>query len=227
MYQNLPQVKTNDPFRPRISLGMIEASSLRWRQTEDNMKRFALVVAALYLLTLVVLTAPVIKLAFGVPLAEAAKSYLQWHFWLWGLAMVVGQLALLSVPVRVANRRPVARRSLLPPILTTGLLAGGLVMGAFFSIHEFIFRGAGTESWVGWATLTLVCLGYALLLRSRRVLSLSRTLEALASGIRLNLRNSLTKIQNPKSYEDTQPRQPGQCRRSLDRLHPLGQPFLH
>jgi hypothetical protein len=163
MYQNFSEVETNDPFRPQISLCMIEASSLRWWQPEDgHMKRFALVVAALYLLTLVVLTAPVIKLAFGVPLAEAAKSYLQWPFWLWGLAMVAGQLTLLSVPVRVANRRPVTRRSLLLPILTTGLLVGGLMMGAIFSIYEFIFRGAGMDRWVGWATLALACISWGL-----------------------------------------------------------------
>lgn len=126
------------------------------------MKRFALVVAALYLLSLIVLTAPVIKLAFGMPLAEAAKSYLQWPFWLWGLAMVAGQLILLSVPVRVSNRRPVARRSLLLPILTTGLLVGGLVMGATVSIHEFIHPSAGLSTWMGWATLALACVSWGL-----------------------------------------------------------------
>jgi hypothetical protein len=125
-------------------------------------KRFALVVATLYLLSLVALTAPVIKLAFGIQLAEAAKPYLLWQYWLWGLTMLLGQLALLSVPVRVASRRPVTRRSLLLPILTTGLLAGGLVMGAIFSIYEFIFRSAGMDSWIGWATLALACLSWGL-----------------------------------------------------------------
>src|SRR5437868_13042135 len=35
-----------------------------------------------------------------------------WQYWVWVAVMVLGQAALLSVPVAVASRRPMARRPL-------------------------------------------------------------------------------------------------------------------
>src|SRR5450759_4587089 len=99
------------------------------------MKRWALVVVALYLLILIVLTVPVTLLAFA-PQASAkgiAEVYLYFPYWLWVGVMVVGQAALLFVPVRIASRRPVARRSLLLPIVTAGLMIGALAVGAMYS----------------------------------------------------------------------------------------------
>jgi hypothetical protein len=61
--------------------------------------------------------------------------------------MVLGQAALLVVPVRVASRRPVTRRSLLWPILAAGLMMGGLAVGALYSMFEFLYRGKG-PSWI-------------------------------------------------------------------------------
>ena len=74
------------------------------------MKRWALVVVALYALILGVLTVPVGLMAFA-PKASAkdiADAYRCWPYWLWMGVMVLGQAALLVVPVRVTNRRPVA-----------------------------------------------------------------------------------------------------------------------
>src|ERR1039458_2868431 len=93
------------------------------------MKRWALVVAALYLLILVILTVPVTLLAFApdANVKDIAEAYTQFPYWLWVGVMVLGQAALLVVPVRVASRRPVTRRSLLLPIVTAGLMMGGQI----------------------------------------------------------------------------------------------------
>ena len=117
------------------------------------MKRWALVVAALYLLILVLLTVPVTLLAFA-PKASAkdiAEAYVRFPYWLWVGVMVLGQAALLVVPVRVASRRPVTRRSLLLPIVTAGLMMGGLAVGALYSLYEFAMWDKALEGWFLWS----------------------------------------------------------------------------
>jgi hypothetical protein len=106
------------------------------------MKRWALIVAALYLLILAVLTVPALLLAF-VPEAapkEAAQVYLHWQYWLWLAVMAVSQCALLAVPVRLAGGRPVTRGPVWRTVLAGGLMAGGLAAGAFLSLYELVFR---------------------------------------------------------------------------------------
>ena len=131
------------------------------------MKRWAWVVVLLYGLILVVLTVPVATLAFlpRVNLGEVLKSYAAWQYWLWVGVMVLSQAALLAVPVRVANRRPVTRRSLLLPVATAGLLMGGLAVGAIYSLSEFVLRdkigdwtwwsglGLGVATWLVWTVI--------------------------------------------------------------------------
>jgi hypothetical protein len=117
------------------------------------MKRWALVVVALYLLMLLVLTVPVALLAFA-PQANAkdiVEAYCYFPYWLWVGVMVLAQAALLVVPVRIANRRPIARRSLLWPVVTAGLMMGGLVTGAMFSLYEFAMRDQASNGWIWWA----------------------------------------------------------------------------
>src|ERR1035441_10584997 len=106
------------------------------------MKRWALVVVVLYLLILVVLTVPVTLLAFAPKnnAKEVAEVYLDFPYWLWVGVMVLGQAALLVVPVRIPSRRRVTRRSLLLPIATAGLMMGGLAVGAMFSLYESALR---------------------------------------------------------------------------------------
>jgi hypothetical protein len=111
------------------------------------MKRWAFLVAALYLLILAALAAPVVLLAFGSTLTsdtsgspplEALKLYAEPGTWAFFVVMAGCQLALLSVPVRVASRRPVTRGALWPTVLVAGLMMGILVMAAFAAIDEFI-----------------------------------------------------------------------------------------
>ena len=129
------------------------------------MKSWALVVAGLYLLALVVLTVPVI-LAALVPghepmfkPAEVVQTYTAWQYWLWVGVMVLCQAALLATPVALANRRPVTHRSLWLPVATTGLMMGALIFGALLSLNElvlaqdgFLFRD-GARGWVPWGPL--------------------------------------------------------------------------
>jgi hypothetical protein len=117
------------------------------------MKRWAWVVVALYLLILVVLTVPVALLAFA-PKANAkdvAEAYLYFPYWLWLGVMALGQAALLVVPVRVASRRPVARRSLLWPVVSAGLMMGGLAVGTMYSLYELAVGDKALEGWFWWA----------------------------------------------------------------------------
>lgn len=108
------------------------------------MKRWAFLVAALYLLILAALTVPVLLLAFGSelstesPLLQALSIYAEAPYWIWLVVMAGCQLALLSVPVRVASRRPITRSALWPTILVAGLMMGILVTAAFFAFDEFI-----------------------------------------------------------------------------------------
>ena len=106
------------------------------------MKRWALIVAGLYVALLLALTVPAILLAFApkVGVGEALKAIVAWPYWLWLLIMLVSQLALLAVPVRVASLRPVTQGPIWRTVLAGGLMAGGLAGGAFLSIYEFLVR---------------------------------------------------------------------------------------
>jgi len=117
------------------------------------MKRWALLVAGLYGLTLVALTVPFTLAAFAplAQLSDVAKAYHFWPYWLWLAVMVLSQAALLLVPVDASLERPATRRSLLLPVITGGLMMGALVTGAIYSCWEFIFRDKGPGAWVWWA----------------------------------------------------------------------------
>ncbi|HUB66591.1 MAG TPA: hypothetical protein VL981_03810 [Candidatus Methylacidiphilales bacterium] len=125
------------------------------------MKHWALIVAALYFAILVILTFPVILLAFmpGVKLRQAAEAYSWWPYWLWLAVMVISQFTLLTVPVRVASRRPVTRGSVWRTVLATSLMAGGLAIGALLSLGEFVYADQFFNyAWQEWSILILALL---------------------------------------------------------------------
>ena len=160
------------------------------------MKRWAFVVVGLYLLMLAVLTVPVTLLAFA-PQANAkdiAGAYLQFFYWFWLGVMGLAQAALLVVPVRVANRRPVTRRSLLWPVVTAGLMMGGLAMGAMYSIGEFAARDQ-VPNWFWWAVIVscavLWCVWVVLFYRSSREANPS---DVISRQCRLLLRGSILEL---------------------------------
>ena len=110
------------------------------------MRRWTLVVVGLYLAALLALTWPVLFAAFGGVQfgrerfsAQGAAQVFGWPpYWIWLGIMVLGQFALLAVPVQVAARRPTARRPLILTVLASGLMIGGLVVGFLFSLIEFV-----------------------------------------------------------------------------------------
>lgn len=123
------------------------------------MKKWALLVAILYGLILTVIAWPIIASAF-IPLevkgdiititkSEVLKSFssidfkgfLSWQFLAALTIMVVGQLALLVVPVDIAEKRPVAKRRLVFPIVASGLMMALLITGLVVSTSEFLVRG--------------------------------------------------------------------------------------
>jgi len=119
------------------------------------MKNWAVLVAGMYLLILVVLTVPVTLLAFApqVNLKDVVPAYAHWPYWLALGLMVLSEAALLVVPVQVASRRPVARRSLLWPVVTAGLMMGGLAVGAMYSLYEIAVRDKAFDGWFWWAAI--------------------------------------------------------------------------
>jgi hypothetical protein len=131
------------------------------------MKRWVLVVAALYFLVFVALTVPTTLLAFGPKLSshEAFKVYRTWGYWILPAVMAISQVAFLTIPVRVASRRPVTRRALWPSLLAGGLMMAALAFGAGLSLIEFIFRDH-TKDWMSWSALAVAGLtwcGWAIL----------------------------------------------------------------
>jgi len=68
--------------------------------------------------------------------------------------MGLSQFALLAVPVRLAERRPVTRGPLWPTVLASGLMAGGLILGASLAIVEFIYKGEWSNGCI-WAAFLL------------------------------------------------------------------------
>ena len=119
------------------------------------MKRWALVVVALYLLILAGLTAPVSLLAFApkVGMRDVVEAYASWLYWLCLGVMVLAQAALLVVPVRVASRRPVTRRSLLWPVVAAGLMMGVLAIAALYALGEFALGEHALDGWFCWAAI--------------------------------------------------------------------------
>ena len=131
------------------------------------MKRWALIVAALYLAALLVLTWPVLFGAFaggkdGIDPGEALGAFGAWPYWAYLGIMGLAQVALLAVPVRAAQGRPVARRPLIFTVLASGLMMGGLTVGILFSLIEFIMHfnstATASDAWE-WSTPGALILG--------------------------------------------------------------------
>lgn len=134
------------------------------------MKKWSLIVAALYGLLLVALFGPVFSVAFmskdDFRIGWPVELFREWSFWLIIAVLVLAQFALLRVPVAVASRRPVERRSLWSTVLAAAFMMGLLVYGAGMALWEFIGRlteikgwghghwvvlALGLTSWAAWA----------------------------------------------------------------------------
>jgi hypothetical protein len=131
------------------------------------MKRVALVVVLLYTAALLVLTWPLLRVCFWGESADFSDVFGEKLYWAFLGVMVTGQALLLVVPVQVASRRPVSQRSVIWPILASGLLAGCLVLATIAAIVEFVQGthafdsalagwtaiGVGVLTWLVWSVV--------------------------------------------------------------------------
>jgi len=121
------------------------------------MKRWAVLVVLLYFLILVALTAPLIFVAFyPLKVASAALGpFSEWPYWAGLGVFLAAQAMMLLVPVDLSLVRPKAQRSVLWPILASGLMMGALGTGVAVSINEFIRKenADSTSAALPWGVL--------------------------------------------------------------------------
>jgi len=100
------------------------------------MKRWAVLVAILYGAIMCLLLLPTYHLAFpSQPPPAQVRIYFHREWWLLLAVMALAQGALLAVPVRVANRRPVTHRPLAMTIGAAALMMSALVVGVFCELR--------------------------------------------------------------------------------------------
>ncbi len=119
------------------------------------MKRWAVLVVVIYVFALLSLTVPLFTLAFyhstqtvklgkdvtvemGLTKSDLMSLFFLWGYWGFLGVMAAGQATMLLVPVSLTLQRPATRRSVLWPVLASGLLMGLLITGAGISIYEFV-----------------------------------------------------------------------------------------
>jgi len=136
------------------------------------MKRWAVLVVVLYFFILFALTIPLLLVAFypnasfsgGGPGIEAwfLESYAILLF-----GMTAAQAVMLLVPVDLAIQRPTSRRSLLWPVLASGLMMGLLGAGLVACIVEFIAKDKALDfmgnGWPLGATFLLVWAAWSII----------------------------------------------------------------
>jgi hypothetical protein len=105
------------------------------------MKRWAILTVLLYALALLLLTVPVVMVAFGgwgksgaIGLRDVLKLYLNWGYWLWLAILVAGQVLLLLLPINIAEKRLPSRRPLQTPVIVTAFFLANLVFAGVLSI---------------------------------------------------------------------------------------------
>jgi hypothetical protein len=111
------------------------------------MKRWAVLTVLLYALALLLLTVPVLLIAFGnwgiksdqQGFHETLQIYSAWGYWLWLAVLVAGQALLLLLPLNIAERRLPARRPLKVPVIITGFFLANLFVAGVFSVLCAVF----------------------------------------------------------------------------------------
>ena len=115
-----------------------------------RMKRWAALTVLLYAVALLLLTAPVLLIAFGgwakngaMGLPDALKIYLYCGYWLWVAVLVAGQALLLLLPIRIVERRLPARRPLKVPVIVAGFFLANLFSAGLATLLCTAFRENG------------------------------------------------------------------------------------
>jgi len=115
------------------------------------MKRWAALTILLYAVALLLLTTPVIWIAFngwsekGVSLHNALKMYHREGYWLWLAVLLAGQALLLLLPINIAERRLPARRPLKIPVVVTAFFLANLCFAGLLSVLCLYFQEDGLD----------------------------------------------------------------------------------
>ena len=112
------------------------------------MKRWAILTVVLYALALLLLTVPILLVAFAdwgiikmnIGLHELAQLYSHWGYWLWLAVLVTGQILLLLVPIDLSETRLPARRKLKVPVIVSAFFLANLLFAGILSILCAIFK---------------------------------------------------------------------------------------
>ena len=117
------------------------------------MKRWAILTVLLYTLALLLLTVPVIFIAFAnwgihntsLSLHDLQQFFSQWGYWLWLGVLAGGQMLLLLVPIDVSARRLTSRRKLKVPVIVGAFFLANLFIAGVFSILCAIFKDGALQ----------------------------------------------------------------------------------
>jgi hypothetical protein len=122
------------------------------------MKNWAGLVVALYFGALALLALP---LRFLLVSGNSEGGWMDYLPWAWGLAALFAgaQALLLVVPTDLVRERPVARRKLLVPVLTSGLLLCLLMLAGLGSLL-FAIAGDDSDKLIGTKLLALLPLPF-------------------------------------------------------------------
>lgn len=106
----------------------------------------------LYALALLLLTVPVIQIAFAkwgisnndhLSFKQTLQVFAAWPYWLWLGILVAGQVLLLLLPVNIAEKRLPARRPLKTPIIVTAFFLANLLLAGITAILCAAFKEGG------------------------------------------------------------------------------------
>jgi hypothetical protein len=114
--------------------------------------RWPFAVAAIYGLFIVLLSLPLLKLAFFHAHSKppSVHDFIELDlFRIWASLIVVSSVAFLVVPVKAADKRPVKQTAIIIPILFSAVMAGLLAVGFFFVVSEGLL-GEKALKMAGW-----------------------------------------------------------------------------
>lgn len=124
------------------------------------MKKWAWIVVILYAGIIVAFTLPTLVILFGLNITDLAikNIFTKWPYWAGIFALLISQVALLIVPIRAQEKRPITKRILLSPIIAAafmmGLLSGSFILCLAETIKQSDYINHSTQWW--WLTLLVL-----------------------------------------------------------------------
>lgn len=130
------------------------------------MRKIAVFIILAYAALFTILTWPVILASFYSPnkpesnipgIHDFISLYAAPPYWIFIVAVLLCQAGLLFIPVKIASRRPISKKSIYMPLIVSGFLVGVLFLGVFCSIAEFfMLKDNGFSGWTGLVCCALI-----------------------------------------------------------------------